>query len=169
MGARTEIESDTGLPGPTPPYHRAAVLSRMFDAPRALLWKMWTDPAHLVHWWGPDMFTNTNVKVDLRVGGAMQLTMNGPQGSQHPMKAVFREIKAPERLVFTSNALDDDGGILLEGLTTVTFEEIGGKTKVTVKTEATGTADVTKFMLSGMKDGWAQSIDKLAAYLAKAA
>jgi uncharacterized protein YndB with AHSA1/START domain len=169
MAARTEVVSDTGSPGPKPPYSRTTVLARVFDAPRALMWKMWTDPVHLAQWFGPEGYTNHSVAVDARVGGTLRLTMRSPQNTDHPMTCVFREVKAQERLVFTNNALDEKGGLLLEGMTSVTFEDVGGKTKVTLETTATGTADVTKFMLEGMKDGWAQSFEKLAVYLPKAA
>lgn len=168
MDASTNVQSDTGVPTGAPPYRRSIVLTRTFDAPRALMWKMWTDPVHLAQWFGPQLFINHTVSVELRVGGAMKLTMRGPQGSEHPMIAVFREITAPERLVFTNNAVDERGGLLLEGMTTVSFAEVGGKTKVTLETTATGTAEITKFMLGGMKDGWTQSFDKLAAYLPSA-
>ncbi len=169
MDATTKIESDTGAPDGAPPYTRSMVLTRVFDAPRALIWKMWTDPMHLVQWFGPEHFTNHSVKVDLRVGGSMELTMRGPENTDHPMKAVYREIRDQERLVFTNDAFDEDGNKLLDGLTIVMFEDFDGKTKITLETTATGTADVTKFMLGGMKDGWAQSWDKLAVYLSQAA
>ncbi len=162
----TQVAFDSGVPAASP-YERSIVLTHIFDAPRALVWKMWTDPAHLAQWFGPQMFTNKNVTVDLRFGGGFALTMVSPQGSEHPMTTVFKEIVPNEKLAFTNDALDEKGGKLLEGFTTVTFEDMGEKTKITVEARAQGTAEVTKFMLGGMKDGWAQSFDKLAAYMIK--
>jgi uncharacterized protein YndB with AHSA1/START domain len=161
-----ELAFDSGLPA-APPYERSIVLKRIFDAPRALMWKMFTDPAHLAQWFGPKIFTNHSVKVDLRVGGLLQLTMRGPDGSEHPMKCVFREIVAGEKLAFVNDAYDTDGKKLLDGFTTIVFEDVGGKTRLTLETTAKGVAEVTKFMLGGMAEGWAQSFDKLAAGLLK--
>jgi uncharacterized protein YndB with AHSA1/START domain len=166
MNATTEVAFDSGLPAQSP-YERSIVLTRVFDCPRALMWKMWTDPVHMAQWFGPEHFTNDKVKVDLRVGGGFELAMISPTKSEHPMRAEYREIVPNQKLAFTNNAYDSDGKQLLEGYTTVTFEDVAGKTKVTLETTAKGVAEVTKFMLGGMKDGWAQSWDKLAAYLKK--
>src|ERR1700689_4949950 len=109
MDAKTEVQSDTGV-NAAAPYTRTIVLTRVFDAPRALVWKVWTDPAHLAQWFGPEHFTNHSVAVDLRIGGTWRLTMRSPQGTNHPMECVFRDVQPQERLVFTNNALDDQGG-----------------------------------------------------------
>ncbi len=80
----------------------------------------------------------------------------GPDGNDYPCVGEFREVKAPERLVFTNNAVDGDGKVLLEGLTTVTFTEQGGKTTMVLKTHAVGRAPIAKQMLAGMEMGWTQ-------------
>jgi uncharacterized protein YndB with AHSA1/START domain len=164
MDANTEVAFDSGVPDASP-YERTIVLKRVFDAPRALIWKMWTDPVHLAQWFGPAIFTNHKVKVDLRVGGALELTMRGPDGAEHPMKCEFREIVTGRKLAFINNAYDESDNKLIDGFTTVTFEDQGAKTKLTLEMTAKGVAEVTKFMLGGMAEGWIQSFDKMASCL----
>src|SRR5208282_1015543 len=106
---------------------RELVITRIFDAPRELVFKAWTDPRHVAQWWGPKGFTNPVCEMDVRPGGALRIVMRAPDGSEYPMTGIFREIVAPERLVFTNVAVDKAGKPLLEGLTTVTFAEAGGK------------------------------------------
>src|SRR6266700_4700312 len=107
---------------------RELVITRIFDAPRELVFKVWTDPKHMAQWWGPQGFTNPVCEIDVRPGGALRIVMRAPVGAQHPMRGVFREILEPERLVFTNIAVDADGNHLLEGITKITFAEHGGKT-----------------------------------------
>jgi len=116
------------------------VLTRVFDAPR---------------------FTSSVPELDVRVGGALRIVMHGPDGNDYPMKGVFREVTAPERLVFTNIAIDNQGNHLLEGETAVTFAEKDGKTTLTLKTHAVGCVPIATTMLAGMEAGWTQSIDKL--------
>src|SRR5713226_3505963 len=96
------------------PAMPALVITRVFDAPRELVFKVWTDPKHLALWWGPHGFTNPVCEVDLRPGGSILIHMRGPNGVVYPMKGVYREIIEPERLVFTSVALDEKGHPLFE-------------------------------------------------------
>ena len=143
------------------------IITRVFDAPRALVWKAWTDPKMMAQWFGPRDFTNPVVELDVRVGGALRIVMRGPNGGEYPMKGVFREVVAPERLVFSNIGVDKDGNHLLEGETTVTFAEQGGKTTLTLKTHAVGLVPIAKQMLAGMEAGWTQSIDKLEELVAR--
>jgi uncharacterized protein YndB with AHSA1/START domain len=136
-------------------------ITRTFNAPRALVWKCWTDSAHMAQWFGPKGFTNPICEVDARVGGNLRIVMRGPDGNDYPTKGVFREVVAPERLVFSNIAVDKDGHHLLEGETTVTFAEHGGKTTLTLLTHAVGLVPLAQQMLAGMEAGWTQSIDKL--------
>ena len=146
---------------------REVVITRIFDAPRALVFKAWTDPKHLKRWWGPKMFTNPVCEVDARVGGAWRIVMRGLDGVDYPCGGVYREIVEPERLVFTNIATDNDGNPILDGLTTVTFEEQGGKTKLTLTTRAVALVDYAAAYLQGMEAGWTQSLESLAEELAK--
>lgn len=136
-------------------------ITRVFDAPRALVWQAWTDPRMLAQWFGPRGFTTSVPVLDLRIGGALRIVMHGPDGNDYPAACEFREIVPPERLVFVNNAVDKDGNVLLEGLTTVTFAEQDGKTAMTLHTRAVGCVPVAKQMLAGMEAGWTQTIDKL--------
>src|SRR5439155_6676281 len=91
-------------------YGEATVtLTRVFEAPRALVWKAWTDPEVMAQWFGPRGFTNPVCQLDVRVGGSLHIVMRGPDGNDYPMKGVFREVLAPERLVFTNIAIDHEG------------------------------------------------------------
>lgn len=137
------------------------VITRVFDAPRALVWRAWTDAKMLDEWFGPRGFTSSVPELDLWVGGALRIVMHGPDGNDYPMKGVFREIVTPERLVFSNIATDKDGNHLLEGETTVTLSEQGGKTTLTVKSHMVGLVPIAPQMLAGMEAGWTQSIDKL--------
>ena len=141
---------------------RELVLTRIIDAPRELVFRMWTDPVHLAKWWGPRDFTNPVCEIDFRPGGALRIVMRAPDGTDYPMGGIFREIVTPERLVFTNCALDRDGNILLDGLTTVTFAEQGEKTKLTVQTRATALVPAAAQYLEGMQAGWEQTLDGLA-------
>lgn len=104
------------------------VATRLFDASRELVWKAWTDPAHLVHWWGPDGFTNTFHEHDFRPGGVWRFVMHGPDGTDYPNEITFVEITPPERLVY---AHGDDGAPHIQDI--VTFTEEVGRTRVTMR------------------------------------
>jgi uncharacterized protein YndB with AHSA1/START domain len=147
---------------------REVVITRVFDAPRALVFQMWTDPRHLKEWFGPGVFTNPVCEVDARVGGAWHIVMRGADGTDYPCGGVYREIVEPERLVFTNIATDKDGNPIIDGLTTVIFEDEAGKTKLTLRTRGTAVVDYAAEYLKGMEAGWSQSLDSLAAHLAKA-
>lgn len=150
------------------PNERTLLITRVFDAPRELVWKAWTDPEHMARWWGPRGFTNPVCELDVRPGGALRIVMRAPDGAEYPMKGVFREILQPERLVFTNIAVDADGNQLLEGLTSVTLEEHGGKTKLTLQTRAVALVAHAARMLEGMQAGWTQSLERLGAHVARA-
>ncbi len=144
------------------------VITRVFDAPRELVFKAWTDPKHMAQWWGPKGFTNPVCELDARPGGAIRIDMRGPDGVVYPMKGVFHEIVEPERLVFTSTAFEDEeGNPKLQVLNTITFAEQGGKTKLTLQAVVVRSAPEVAAALAGMEEGWKQSLDKLAEWLAK--
>jgi uncharacterized protein YndB with AHSA1/START domain len=136
-------------------------ITRVFDVPRGLVWKAWTEPSMLAQWFGPRGFTSSVPSWDFRVGGTLRIVMHGPDGNDYPMKGIFTEIKSPERLVFTNIALDNDGNHLLEGETTVTLSESDGKTTLLLTSHAVGRVPLASQMLAGMEAGWSQSIDKL--------
>jgi uncharacterized protein YndB with AHSA1/START domain len=144
-------------------------VTRIFDAPRELVWKAWTDPKLLARWWGPKLFTNPVCELDLRPGGAILIHMKGPDGVVYPMKGVFHEIVEPERLVFTSSAVEEEeGNSLLEAINTVTFAEHNGKTKLTLHAVVVKATPEAAWMLAGMEEGWSTSLDRLAEEMTQA-
>jgi uncharacterized protein YndB with AHSA1/START domain len=149
------------------PNERTVVIARILDAPRDLVFEAWTDPRHVAQWWGPNGLTNPVCEMDVRPGGTLRIVMRGPDGVEYPMIGVFREVAPPERLVFTTAAVDVKGKHLLEGLTTVTFAAHGSKTKLTVEANAVGLVDYAARMLEGMEAGWTQSIDRLGEHVAR--
>jgi len=146
---------------------RELVIMRVLNAPRKLVWKAWIDPKHVAQWWGPKGFTNPVCELDVRPGGAIRIHMRGPDGTVYPMTGVYQEIVEPERLVFTSGALDKQGKPLFEVLTTVTLTEQGGKTTLTVRARVVKSTDEAAPYLAGMNEGWNQTLDRLTAYVAK--
>jgi|SRR5690348_1995005 len=143
------------------------VITRIFDAPREVVFKAWTDPKQLAKWFGPTGFTNPICEADARVGGAWHIVMRAPDGTEHPCGGVYREVVKPERLVFTNIATDKEGNPILDGLTTVIFEEHEGKTRLTMRTRATAVVDYAVAYLKGMEAGWAQTLDRLGEVLAR--
>ena len=140
---------------------RTVTITRLLDAPRDLVFRLWTDPAHMAQWWGPRGFTNPVCELDVRVGGWIHIDMRAPDGTVYPMTGTFREITPPRRLVFEVVAEDHDGNVHLRSLTTVTFAEEGNKTRLTVHADAVGLSPLAPQMLAGMEAGWTQSLEKL--------
>ena len=106
---------------------REIVITRVFDAPRDLVWEAWTDPKQVVQWWGPQGFTTTIHEMDVRPGGVWRHTMRGPDGNEYPNQSVFLEVVKPERIVFShGGGSKGDPGAQFEA--TWTFEAEGNKT-----------------------------------------
>lgn len=145
---------------------RALVMTRVFDAPRELVFRAWTDPEQLAQWWGPEGFTNPVCEFEARTGGTIRIHMRAPDGTVYPMTGVVREIASPERLVFASAAVDRDDKHLLEALTTVRFAAQGDKTRITLEIRGVAVAPMAVQYLEGMEAGWTQSLVRLTQYLA---
>jgi len=142
---------------------------RVFDAPRELVWKAWSDAKLLQQWWGPKYFTNPVCEVDFRPGGKMLIHMQGPDGVIYPDVGYFREIVEPERIVFISSAFEDETGqFQLEVLNTAIFKDLGDKTELTMHAEVLRASPEVMGALAGMEEGWSQSFDKLADLLSGA-
>jgi len=139
-------------------------ITRILDAPRDLVFKVWIDPEHLKHWWGPTGFTNPVCELDPRPGGAIRIHMRAPDGVVYPMTGVILELVEPERLAFTSAALDKDGNAMFENLNTVTFAEHGSQTKVTLHSKVQMATEQAAPYLKGMNEGWRLTLDRLAEY-----
>ncbi len=146
---------------------KEVTITRTFDAPRELVYDVWTDEKHIASWFGPRSFTNPVVEMDVRPGGRMVIHMQGPDGSVYPSLGAFTDVTTPERLAFTSAAYAGVGGpFLLEDHTTITFTERGAKTEMTLHAVITRSTPEAADALAGMETGWNESFDKLAANLA---
>ena len=108
---------------------RELVLTRLLNAPRELVWKAWTDPKHLINWFGPKGFTNTFHKVDIRPGGVWKFTMHGPDGTDYPNLVVFDKIVKPDYITYTHGTFDEPEVFKVK----VSFEEEEGKTRITMR------------------------------------
>jgi len=145
---------------------RELTITRIFDAPRELVFKAWTDPKQLAKWWGPKGFTNPVCEANAKPSGAIWIVMRAPDGTEYPMKGIFREIVEPERLVFVATPVDLVGTSLIEAITTVTFAEQGAKTRVTVHARAVALVAIGVRMIEGIEAGWSQSLDRLGELMA---
>lgn len=142
-------------------HERVVALTRFFDAPRERVFECWTRAEHLAHWFGPKAFTIHSVEADARPGGVFRLCMRSPDGKEYWVRGAYREVVAPERLVLSCTADDENGITRLEEVIDVTFAESGGRTKLSVNATAAGASDVAAGMLKGMDQGWAETIDRL--------
>lgn len=140
----------------------ALVITRVFDAPRELVFKAYTDPNLIPQWWGPRGYTTTVDKMDVRPGGVWRFVQRGPDGNEYAFNGVYREIVPTERLAYTFEFEGMPGHVLLE---TVTFEEHDGKTKVTATALFDTVEDRDGMLKSGMEGGAAESWDRLTEHL----
>jgi uncharacterized protein YndB with AHSA1/START domain len=146
-------------------YSQELLLKRVFDAPRELVWRVWTDPVHLAEWWGPKGFTNPRCEWNAKPGGSIHIDMRAPDGRVYPMTGVFREVVEPERLVFVSSALDENGKSMFDVLNMVTLTEEHGKTTLTLQARVISATERAPQYLKGMEMGWNMSFDRLDDYL----
>ena len=143
--------------GPTTSEQEIA-LTRVFHAPRRRVYEAFTQPQHLREWWGPDRFTLASCEVDPRVGGALHLVMRAPDGRTYGFHGSYVEVLPPARLAFTAD-LDEAPEHLL---TTANFEEVDGSTWLTVRQTFPRSPEYA----AGQRDGWSESLERLALYLA---
>ncbi len=139
---------------------RQLLIARLFDAPRELVFKAWSKPEYLTRWWGPNGFTVPVCELEFRAGGVLRFVFRGPDGKDYPFDGAYVEIVEPERIVFRGNIHDVPSQ---DVLTTVTFAEHEGKTKLTVHQIYAFESDATR----GASIGWSQTLDHLAEYVAK--
>ncbi|MBD2355427.1 SRPBCC domain-containing protein [Tolypothrix sp. FACHB-123] len=153
---------------------REIIITRIFNAPRELVFQAWTDPKHIVQWWGPKGFTTRVTELDLRPGGQSRYVMVGPDGTEYPVKGVFYEIVPPERIV-SSDEFDEGFEQLINGdlpqgiVMTVMFEDLEGKTKLTLQIRHATESDRRKHEEMGVVAGWNSTFDCLDEFLAKQA
>lgn len=139
-------------------------ITRMFNAPRALVFRVWTMPEHVAQWWGPRGFTITTQEMDARPGGVWRFTMHGPDGTDYPSRIAYKEVVEPERLVFLYD--DDNGDDSGQFLVTVSFEEQGGQTQIDMRM-AFRTKEALDLVIEqhGAVEGNKQTMDRLEQYL----
>jgi uncharacterized protein YndB with AHSA1/START domain len=151
---------------------REIIITRLFKAPRELVYKAWTDPKHVAQWWGPKGFTTRVDELDLRPGGQWRYVMIGPDGTEYPAKGVFREVVPLERIV-TSDEFDEGFEKVInvdlpQGMVvTALFEDLSGETKLTLQIMHASAEDRRKHEEMGVIDGWNSSFECFDEYLAK--
>ena len=146
----------------TTPSDREIVMTRVFDAPRRLVWEAWTNPEHLPHWMlGPSGWTMPVCEIDLRPGGAWHFVWRHADGNEMEMRGVYREVTPPERLVSTESW----GGDWPETLNTLVLSEANGKTTITHTALYPSKEARNRALETGMKEGVSASFDRLAGYL----
>jgi uncharacterized protein YndB with AHSA1/START domain len=156
------------------------VITRIFDTPRELMFKMWSEVEHLKNWWGPKDLEVGDAKLDFRPGGFFHYSMRSPEGIEMWGKFVYLEIEGPEKIVFVNSFSDQDGNIVrapfsptipLEIRNIITFTENDGKTTVSLSSSPIHATEeernTFKEMFESMKQGFGGTFDQLADYLTK--
>ena len=147
------------------PGKQEIIMTRVFDAPRELVFKTYTDPKLIPQWWGPKEYTTVVDKMEVKPGGLWRYVQRGADGNEYAFKGVYHESLPPERLIYTFEFEPLPGHVLLE---TVKFEEQEGKTKVTVISVFQSVEDRDGMLQSGMEDGAVETWDRLAELLTNA-
>jgi len=145
----------------TLPSDRAIVITRVFDAPRAVVFDAWTQPEHVAQWWDPRRKPLAVCEIDLRPGGSFRFVNQGVDGLQHPFVGVYREIAPPSRLVFTTRV----GPSAAECVGTIHFEESEGKTILTLTMECARKEDRDAMLRMRIDVGTVQTLSNLGEYL----
>ena len=140
--------------------------SRVLDAPRELVWKAWTDPKHLAQWWGPDGFRTTTSAYECKPGGVWRFVMHGPDGRDYENLVTFEVVEPPKRLVYRHGGGDDVEPVQFR--TTVTFEDLGGKTRLSMRGVFPSAAERDRVIKEyGADKGMIQTLDRLSDYVSK--
>ena len=150
---------------------REIVATRVFDAPRDLVWDVWTDPEHLARWWGPNGFTTTTHAMELKPGGVWRFVMHGPDGRDYQNKITYVEIVKPERLVYRhggSGGKEDRDLERINFRVSVTFTDQGAKTRVEMRM-VFPSANARDYVIEthGAFEGLKQHLGRLEEYLAR--
>lgn len=145
-------------------------ITRVFDAPQDIVYKAWTDPKKVEQWWGPKGVFIPVCEVDAKPGGRIYIVMEAGEelgkfkGTQWPMEGEFVELDEPKMIVFNANAINE-GKVILEHQTTVTFHEENGGTTMKVHVVVTKVLPGSDFAIAGMEGGWNQQFDKLVEFI----
>ena len=144
---------------------REIVMTRIFNAPRELVFEAWTDPEHIGEWWGPNGFTTTVYEMDVRPAGVWRYMMHGPDGVDYPNKVVYQEVIKPERLVYLHGSDDENDPNQFH--VTVTFEKEGKGTRLTMRSVFPSAAFLEEVKKFGAVEGGIQTLNRLEGHIAK--
>jgi len=158
MAASASSKLELSTPGDT-----EIQMTRVFDAPRELVFEAHTSAEHMSKWWGPRKYEVISAEYDFRPGGTWRIAHRGPEGDEHGFRGEFREIVPPERIVWTFEYEGAPGEIAVE---TMTLEEHDGKTTLTVISDAGSKEARDAVLKSGMQEGAAETYDRLEEYVA---
>lgn len=146
------------------PGKQEIIITRVFDAPRELVFKAFTDPELFVQWWGPRKYSSKIETFEARPGGQWRIVQSGSDGAEHGFHGVHHDVVAPERIVATFEYEGVPGHVLLQ---TATFEPLGNKTRLVAQNVYQSVADRDGMVASGMRDGSDESYDRLSELLEK--
>jgi uncharacterized protein YndB with AHSA1/START domain len=145
---------------------RSIIGVREFDAPRDLIFAAFTDPKHLAQWWGPNGFTTTTHSFDFRPGGVWRFVMHGPDGRDYQNRIIFEEIAPPTRIVYRHGGDEDVEPVRFT--TTVTFQDLGSKTRITMRLDFSSAAERDRVNREyGADQGLAQTLTRLEQHVVK--
>lgn len=144
--------------------HREIVLNRLIHAPQEIVWEAWTNPQHLIHWWGPDGFTNTFHEIDVRPGGVWRFIMHGPDGTDYDNKVTYVEVEPPARLVYQHGTNTDEVPTSSFHVT-VTFENEDGNTRLISRMVFDSTETRDNMIAFGAVEGGNSTFSRLDAYV----
>lgn len=147
------------------PSDREIVITRLFNAPRELVFEAWTKPEHVSAWWGPRGFTLASCEIDLRVGGTYRFVMRSPEGQDFPIKGVYHEIVPPERIVYT-DGFDMEEMSNVVGKITLTFTSQGNQTLLTMLHQYETRQDRDAMIQMQIVEGMNETLDRLSELLA---
>lgn len=156
------VGSDRNTLTVTTPSDREIVMTRVFDAPRDLVFEAHSSCEHMSNWWGPRKYEVASCEIDFRAGGAWRIVQRGPDGDEHGFHGDFREVVPPERIVWTFEYEGMPGHVSVQ---TLTLDEQDGKTTLTTTSVFDTVEDRDGMLQSGMESGAAESMDRLEEYL----
>jgi uncharacterized protein YndB with AHSA1/START domain len=157
--------SEKNNAGTNAPLANHLSIERMVDAPRALVFKAWTEPEHLQKWCHLGALRTIKMEADVRTGGHWNIDLEWPDGGEITVRRVYREIVEPERIVFYEKCVAG-GNVMLDGTHTILLEAVGSKTRITVTCDLAKPFDTEN--QQGWSGGWGELFDRLAAHLSGA-
>ena len=144
--------------------NRELSISRLLNAPPELVWKVWTNPEHITHWWGPIGFSTTTHEMNVKPGGVWRFMMHGPDGRNYPNKIVFIDVVKPELLVYKHTGEEETENVIFH--VTVKFEKRGNKTNLLMRSVFESPEELERVIREyGAEEGMKQTMNRLEEYL----